>query len=213
MSLSAPDMHRIVARAVNTLKHGGLVAYPTDTLYGLGADIFDPEAVDRVFQVKGRPRHEALPVLIGSLADLDRVTGHVPQLLHSFAERFWPGPLTLVLERRPEVPDTVTGGQDTIAVRLPGHAIPRVLAMESGSPITGTSANRSGGPEPRTAQEVQDQLGDGVDLVVDGGRCPGGVASTILDLTTDPPFVVRQGAIPEEALRAISPVGLETAER
>lgn len=207
------DMDQVVTRAVNILKQGGLVAYPTDTLYGLGANIFNSEAVGRVFQVKGRSRDAGLPVLIGSLANLDMITEHVPELLRSFAERFWPGPLTLVLKRRPEIPDVLTGGQDTVAVRLPGHAIPRVLILESGSPITGTSANRSGGPEPLTAEDVRSQLADSVDMVIDGGRCPGGVASTILDLTTTPPVILRRGAIPEEALRAISPVALVMAER
>lgn len=197
----------VLAQAVRILKEGGVVAYPTDTIYGLGADIFNVEAVERVFWAKCRQVGEGLPVLISTLADLEFLTDKIPPVLYSFAERFWPGPLTLVLSRHYMVPMIVTGGQNTVAVRLPRHPVPLGIISESGTPITGTSANRSGGPQPVTPDDVRGQLGNRVDMVIDGGRCVGAVPSTILDLTMEPPVVLRHGAISDEALKAVCPLG------
>lgn len=209
---SSHDIHDVVGQAARVLKHGGLVAYPTETVYGLGACVFNEEAVARVYRAKGRPAAEGLPVLIATLADLELVARDIPPAVDAFVRRFWPGPLTLVLERHPHLPRIVTGGQDTVAVRLPNHSVPRALVLESGHPITGTSANRSGRPNPLVARDVLDQMGDTVDMIIDGGRCPEGLPSTILDMTKYPPIVLRHGVVPEEALRSVGPVGLITVK-
>ena len=188
--------------AGSMLRRGGVIAYPTDTLYGLGAVVTDIHAVERVFAIKGRPAGQGLPVLVASVEQVREVAAEVPPLALEMARRFWPGGLTLVLRKQPSIPDMVTGGP-TIAVRQPGHAAPLALIAECGSPITGTSANSSGGPQPTTAQEVVRQLGEAVDLVLDGGPCPSDLPSTILDLTLDPARVLRVGAIAVEALREV----------
>ncbi|MBI2872896.1 MAG: threonylcarbamoyl-AMP synthase [Chloroflexi bacterium] len=197
-----------IEQAAALLRRGGVVAFPTDTVYGLGAHSFLPEAVERVFRVKGRPAGEGLPVLLGEMADLERVAAEVPELALALARRFWPGPLTLVLKRHLRVPAVVSGGRETVAVRLPDHPVPTALARMCGAPITGTSANRSGGSNPLTAQDVAAQLGTNVDLVLDGGPSPSQVPSTIVDVTVEPPRVVRQGTLPVEELRRVAGVTL-----
>ena len=194
----------ILQRAVEVLKRGGLVAYPTDTLYGLGADAFDENAVRRVYTAKGRGQLKALPLLIDSVDALSIVATDVSHIALDLAARFWPGALTLVLKRSSRVPDAVTGGGDTIALRVPNHPVPRELARRLGAPITGTSANRSGGQDPVTVEEVRDQLGDAVDLVIDGGDCPGGLTSTVIDVSTERPVLIRQGAILLDEIEVIA---------
>jgi len=211
-----PPLDKAVQQAIEILKKGGLVAYPTDTVYGLGADAFQDSAVEKVYEVKQRPRHMALPLLLANSADMAKVARSIPDLAWRLAERFFPGALTLVLWKVPALPAIVTGGGDTVAVRVPNHPIPIALIEELGNPIVGTSANLSGLPSPLTAQEVYGQLGGKVDLIIDGGRCPGGVESTVLDLTGDIPTMVREGAIPrqviEEACRMeIGDFGSESA--
>ncbi|MSQ11971.1 MAG: threonylcarbamoyl-AMP synthase [Dehalococcoidia bacterium] len=201
------DLERQIADAVGALRHGGVVAYPTDTLYGLGADIFNESAVERVFTIKGRPRGMPLPVLLADAEQLalvtDLVAGEVPPLARTLAQEFWPGALTLILPRSPHVPDLITGRGWKVGVRVPDHPVPRELIRRLGSPITGTSANRTGGPDPFTALEVRRQLGDEVDIVVEGGPPPAGHASTVLDLTGPSPRIVRVGAIPKQRLEAV----------
>ena len=189
-----------IALGADVLHRGGVVAYPTDTLYGLGADITQPAAVEQVFDIKGRPHGMPLPVLLPNPEALSMVTDDVPPLAWTLARRFWPGPLTLVVPRASRVPAIIAARGWTIAVRVPDHPVPRELARLLGSPITGTSANLSGGPSPHTAEEVRRQIGDRVDLIIEGGPPPDGRASTVLDITQSPPRILRLGAISWEML-------------
>ncbi|MDP3062782.1 MAG: L-threonylcarbamoyladenylate synthase [Chloroflexota bacterium] len=191
----SPEMEREIEIALRALLRDGVVAYPTDTLYGLGANAFSLRAVQRVFEIKGRRADMALPLLLAEASDIERVAVDIPPLAHALAERFWPGPLTLVLKRSSAVPDLVTGGRDTVAVRVPDHLVPRALARGLGAPITGTSANPSGGADPRTAEDVRQALGNLVDYIINGGPAPIGRPSTVLDLTGPEPRVLRQGAL------------------
>jgi len=196
-------MLRQVERGIAILKDGGLVAFPTDTVYGLGACADLALAVERVYTVKKRPRDMPLPLLLASTAQISEVSYPVPQMAWLLAEYLLPGALTLVLPRSGLVADTVTGGAFTVAVRVPAHPVPVALIEGVGVPIIGTSANLSGRPSPLTAKEVCAQLGDIVDLVIDGGCCPGGQESTIVDVTGEVPLVLREGAIPVAELRRV----------
>jgi L-threonylcarbamoyladenylate synthase len=187
------------------LNAGGLVAFPTDTVYGVGAHALNAGAVARLFTAKDRPRHMAIPVLLAAAADLPRVARAISPIARRLAEVFWPGPLTLVLLKKPDLPAALTAGGDTVAVRVPDHAATQNLIAALGAPLAATSANRSGAPSPVTAREVVAQLGGRIDLILDGGPCPGGVPSTLLDLTTDPPRVLRPGPLSEETLQTFLP--------
>ncbi len=200
--LRVPDNEANRLAAADALHQGRVVAYPTDTLYGIGANAFDELAVAAVFAIKARPRSQGLPLLIADLGDLDRVATGVPPAALALAERFWPGMLTIVLRRDPALPAAVTGGGDTVGVRLPDHPSPRALIESLGAPITGTSANRHEGADPTTAEEVERQLGD-LAMILDGGPCKVSVASTVVDLTTDPARIVRAGAISTRELREV----------
>ncbi len=193
-----------IEAGVQVLRCSGTVAFPTDTVYGLGADATSPAAVQRVIDIKGRSAEMGLPVLLADPEDLEQVVqlraGEV--IVKKLASLFWPGPLTLVVPRSALIPDVITGGRDTVAVRVPDHPIPRELARRLGRPITGTSANRSGQPPSATAQDVRRQLGAAVDLVLDGGPPVGGVESTILDVSGAVPRLLRRGAISEQAIQA-----------
>jgi L-threonylcarbamoyladenylate synthase len=192
--------HAALEESVRCLRRGGVIVFPTDTLYGLGADAFSPEAVGRVFDIKGRAPSSGLPLLIADTADLDMVAVDITDLALLLAEEFWPGPLTLVLRRSSRVPAIVTGGLDTVAVRAPDHPVPRALVQSLRRPITGTSANRTGGPDPVAAGEVKELLGEAVDYIIDGGPSPLGTPSTILDLSGGRPAILRAGAVQREAL-------------
>ncbi len=185
-----------IEQAARVLREGGLVAFPTDTVYGLGAHAFLPEAVEKIFVVKGRAAEKALPILLGDKQDLPLVAERFPPTLEKLAEKFWPGGLTIVLQKSPNVPDVVTGGGQTIAVRIPNHPVALALIRATGAPLATTSANRSGRVSPKTAEEVRAELGGLIDVILDGGRVPGGVESTVLDLTRDVPLVLRKGAVP-----------------
>ncbi len=189
-------------KAIAVLKAGGLVAYPTDTLYGLGANALDLQAVAKVFKAKQRPLDQPLPLLLAEVDDMDRYCADVPEISLTLARAFWPGGLTMVLRRRPVIPDIVTAGGPTVAVRVPGHPIPRALARGLGAPITGTSANLHRQSEPRTAKEVHTQLGSRVDFILQG-RCALGRPSTIIDLTGGNPRIVRAGAISQERIEQV----------
>ena len=188
-------LDREIRKGIDVLKSGGVVAFPTDTLYGLGAAAFVPQAVFRVYEIKGRGQNVPLPLLLASVQQLQKVAVDVPTIALSLAERFWPGPLTLVVKKSPSVPDLVTGGRPTVAVRVPNHPVALALIDGVEMPITGTSANPSGGQEPVTAQDVRNLLGDKVDLIIDGGSAQGGVPSTILDVSGDTPRLLRAGAL------------------
>ena len=199
------DLEKQIKKAFSILKKGGVVAYPTDTVYGLGACMTDTAAVDRIFQVKGRPKGMALPVLLADKVQMESILTSVPLSARRLADEFFPGALTIILPKSNSVPDIITGGGRTVAFRIPDHRVPLALIKGLGKPIVGTSANLSGQPSALTAAEVQAQIGDKIDMVIDGGRCPGGIESTVIDLSGKKPVVRRQGAISIEKLRKILP--------
>ena len=187
--------------AVCFLKAGGIVALPTETFYGLAADAFDAAALERVHRLKGKSADDPILLLLADRSQADQVTDAVPPLFEALAERFWPGPLTLIVPAGPGVPRAVTGGRGSVAVRVPGLALPRRLAAALGRPLSGVSANRTGRPPCRTARQVADTWRRGVDLVLDGGPAAGSAPSTLLDLVACPPRVLREGWLPKAALR------------
>lgn len=201
--------------AARLLRNGGVVAIPTDTLYGLAADVFNAEAIERVFAIKERPEGLALPVLLSGWEQLSLVAREVPDAARVLAAAHWPGPLTLVLRRSDALPPRLTAGGDTVAVRVPGHPAPRELARRLGRPVTGTSANISGAPDPQSLEELRQQVGGRVDAVVSVAPAPAGAASTIVDLTgvdltgVDTEGIgggvrlIREGAIPFPAIAAL----------
>jgi len=189
-----------VAQGIYILKEGGIVAFPTDTVYGLGAAVNLPQAVARVYQIKERPKNMPLPLLLADKSQISEVAEAVPPVARLLADKFLPGALTMVLLKSKSVPDTVTGGGRTVAIRIPAHPVPLALARGLGTPIIGTSANLSGQPSALTAEEVDKQLDGRVDLIIDGGRCPGGKESTIVDLTGETPVILREGAISKKEL-------------
>ena len=189
-----------IEKAVQLLKAGGLVAFPTDTVYGVGAYAFLPQAVERIYHVKGRPLNKPIPLLLNSAESLPQVARDIAPEAWLLTKKFWPGALTLVLHRKPVVPDIVTGSGSTVALRVPDHAFTLRLIEAVGAPLATTSANLTGHPDPQTAQEVVEYLEGRIDLVLDGGRCPGGIPSTVMDLTETPPAIVRPGAISREEL-------------
>jgi L-threonylcarbamoyladenylate synthase len=208
--LSAADPLAI-AEAAAVLRQGGLVAFPTETVYGLGANAFDARAVARVFEVKARPSFDPLIVHLASARDLARVSPTADPRVGALAARFWPGPLTLVLARSPEVPDLVTSGLDTVGVRVPAHPAAHALIEAAGVPVAAPSANPFGYVSPTTAAHVAELLGRAVDLVLDGGACRVGVESTILSLAADPPVILRPGGTPREDLEEALGLVLEVA--
>ena len=192
-----------IERAVAVLRGGGLVAFPTETVYGLGADAADPEAVARIFTAKGRPPSHPLIVHLGDLEALDRWAERVPPEAHLLADAFWPGPLTMLLWRAPGVPDVVTGGRPTVGLRVPDHPVARDLLARFGGGVAAPSANRFGRVSPTTAAHVLSELRGHVDLVLDGGPCEVGVESTIVDLTGDEAVVLRPGGVSAERLAEV----------
>jgi L-threonylcarbamoyladenylate synthase len=182
-------------QAAQVLRNGGLLAFPTETFYGLGAAGLDAVAVRRVFAVKGRPASMPLLLLVDSRAMAASVATEIPPRASELMARHWPGALTLVLGAAPGVPAEVTAGTGTVGVRVPAHAVARALVRALGEPVTAPSANPTGAPPPVTAGEVLAQLGGAIDLILDAGATPGGTPSTVLDVTVDPPRVIRQGAV------------------
>lgn len=187
-------------RALEVLASGGLVAFPTDTVYGLGAALFNPQAIDQLYAVKGRDTAKAIAVLVGSAAELAQVTGEMGPLAERLAQRFWPGPLTLVVARHPNLPANLSP-LPTVGVRMPDHPAALRLLNRAG-PLAVTSANLSGAPNAVTAGEVLEQLGERIHLVLDGGRTPGGLPSTVVDCTASRMVILRPGPITEEQLQA-----------
>jgi L-threonylcarbamoyladenylate synthase len=190
----APD-ERVVREAADVLRRGGLVAFPTETFYGLGAAALDAAAVRRVFEVKGRPSSMPLLVLVDSAARLRHVAIDVPERARTLMDRHWPGALTLVFRAAPQLPAELTAGTGTVGVRVPNHRVARALVSQLGLPVTAPSANPTGGDPPTTADGVLAYFRDVLDLVLDGGPTPGGAPSTVVDVTVDPPRVLRQGAV------------------
>ncbi len=177
------------------LRRGGLVAFPTETFYGLGADALNPRAVERVFSVKGRPESKPVLLLVESVAMAERLVTEIPAGARALMARYWPGALTLVLKAAAGVPDRLTAGTGTIGVRIPGHPVAFGLVRAAGFPVTAPSANPSGAEPPTTALAVRRYFEGEVDLVLDAGRTPGGTGSTIADCTVWPPRVLRRGPV------------------
>lgn len=192
-----------IARAADLLRRGGLVAFPTETVYGLGADAASGPALARLFSAKGRPADHPVIVHLGHAGAIARWGREIPAEAWGLAERFWPGPLTLILRRAPGVLDAVTGGQDTVGLRVPGHPVARALLEAFGGGLAAPSANRFGRVSPTTAAHVAADIGDRVDAIFDGGPCDVGLESTILDLSGEAPRVLRPGAISVETLRDV----------
>jgi L-threonylcarbamoyladenylate synthase len=184
-----------LATAAKLLRAGELVAFPTDTVYGVGAIAWDAVAVGKLYTAKLRSLDKAIPILLADAADLALVARDLSPAALRIAEHFWPGPLTLVVPKAGRVPAEVTAGGDTVAVRIPDHPLARALIRAAGAPLATTSANLSGQASPVTAEEARAQLGDRVALILDGGRCPGGVASTVVSLIGAAPVILRPGPI------------------
>lgn len=185
------------------LRDGGLLAIPTETVYGLGADGLNPEAVLGIFEAKGRPQDNPLILHIPTADWLTRYCAHVPQSAYALAERFWPGPLTMVLERNGTVPDVVTAGLNTVGMRCPDHPITCAIIAAADTPVAAPSANTSGRPSPTTAAHVAEDMGGKIEGIMDGGSCTVGVESTIIDLTTMPPRLLRPGGVTLEELQEV----------
>lgn len=199
---TAPDPG-VIREAADVLVFGGLVAFPTETVYGLGADAFSAEAVARIFEAKGRPADNPIIVHLADPAALPDVVASIPEIARTLITRCWPGPLTLVLPASPAVPEVTRGGLPTIAVRVPAHPVAHALIRTAGRPIAAPSANRSGRPSPTTARHVLADLEGAVDIILDGGPTPVGVESTVVDLTERPPTLLRPGGIPVEVLESM----------
>lgn len=198
--LWSADDPQALAEALRLLRVGRLVAMPTDTVYGLCTHGLMPAAIKRIFAAKDRSTEKAIPLLLADTPQMEEVAQGIPDLAYGLAEEFWPGGLTIVLFRKSHVPDILTGGGPTVALRVPDHPLPRELIQKLGAPLAATSANRSGGPEPLTAQDVNQQIGKSIHLILDGGPAPGGIPSTVVDLTSRPPRVLRQGAVSRQAI-------------
>lgn len=199
---AAPDPE-LLAEAARRVVAGGVIVFPTRHLYGLGADALNPEAVGRVFALKGRSPAKALSVLVRDESMLTGLVREVPAAARLLMERFWPGRLTLVLAAAPGVPEALSGGQGTIGVRLPGHPVSRGVMARLEVPLTATSANRAGEPGAHTVDAVSEAIRAGVDLILDAGPLVPGVGSTVLDLTHGTARVLREGAVSAAAIRAV----------
>ena len=192
-----------ISAAAKILREGGLVGIPTETVYGLGADGTNPAAVRRIFEVKGRPQDNPLILHVTGAQWLPRYCAQIPPVAYTLARKFWPGPLTMILKRQPAVPDETTAGLDTVGVRCPNHPVTLAIIREAGMAIAAPSANTSGRPSCTTAQDVLEDVGDRVDMIVDGGPCMVGVESTVLDLTREPPRLLRPGGLPVEDIEQL----------
>ena len=192
-----------IKEAANIIKSGGLVAFPTETVYGLGANALMSEAAKKIYAAKGRPSDNPLIVHISKTEDVNNIAREIPEIFYKLAECFWPGPMTVVLKKRNIVPNATSGGLDTVAVRLPDNNIARAIIKESGVPIAAPSANTSGRPSPTKASHVLEDMNGKIDMIIDGGTVGIGVESTIVDLTGDIPTLLRPGAITFEMLQEV----------
>ena len=195
-----------IEHALDILQSSGIIAFPTDTVYGLGTLAFNQNAIESIYTAKNRPIEKAIPILIGDLSDLDKITVDIPNMALRFAARFWPGPLTCIVPKKHTLPLAVSA-TPTVAVRIPDHPDARALLRATG-PMAVTSANISGQPSPATAQEVYDQLNGRIPLILDGGTTPGGIPSTLVDCTGEKPVILREGPITlAELLAALKDFG------
>lgn len=195
-----PD-EQLLKKAVACLKAGKTVAYPTETFYALGVSAYHEQAIQKVFAIKGRTSDKPLPLIIHGASMLEEVACQIPECARTLIHTFWPGPLTLIFKASEKIPPVLTASTGTVAVRDSSHPLARLLVNAARTPLTSTSANVSGDAGCSTAEEVAQQLGNRIDLIVDGGATPGGLPSTIVDLTSVPPRIVREGAISGERLR------------
>lgn len=191
-----------VAKAANIIREGGLVAFPTETVYGLGANAMDADAVAKIYEAKGRPSDNPMIVHISRASDIGQLTRMLSPDIVAIIENFWPGPLTIIVKKRPEVPDRTTGGLDTVAVRMPDNKAALDLIMLSGCPIAAPSANLSGSPSPTRAKDVIADMDGRIDGIIEGEDCRVGIESTVLDLTGDVPTILRPGIITAESIEA-----------
>lgn len=204
-----PDIESL-REAVEQILRGNVVAFPTETVYGLGADATNASAVGKIFEVKGRPADNPLIVHVASRDDVARIAGPIPAVAEKLMERFWPGPLTLVLGRLPIIPEVVSCGLPTVGVRMPSHPVAQALIREAGVPLAAPSANLSGRPSPTTAGHVLEDLQDRIDLVLDGGETGVGLESTVIDLTVDPPVLLRPGGVTvEDLIDVLGPISID----
>lgn len=198
--------------AAQILRNGGLVAFPTETVYGLGGDAFDPTASKRIYAAKGRPSDNPLIVHIADISELTRVARDIPQVAYDLAEKFWPGPLTMILNKREDLPRETTGGLNTVAVRMPSDPVAAMLIREAGVAVAAPSANLSGRPSTTCAQHVIEDLSGRIDMIIDAGASKIGLESTIVDLTCEPALILRPGFITKEMLATLIPdVGYDRA--
>ncbi|MFM7206947.1 MAG: L-threonylcarbamoyladenylate synthase [Planctomycetaceae bacterium] len=197
-----PAAAEAVARGVEVLRRGGLVAMPTETVYGLAADALDEEAVAGVFRAKGRPATNPLIVHVADVAMARGLAAEWPAAAEAVAAAFWPGPATVIVPRGPRIPDIVTAGGSTVALRCPDHRLARRLIAEAGVPLAAPSANRSESVSPTTAHHVLESLGNRIDLILDGGPCRAGIESTVIDCTVSPPRILRPGPLSRAAIEA-----------
>jgi len=204
-----------IEKAAEILRAGGLVAFPTETVYGLGADASNPAAVKKIFAAKGRPADHPVIVHIADMSELKHWAAEVPRAAWLLAEKFWPGPLTMVLKRSPHVNDLISGGQNSIGLRVPGHPVAQQLLKAFGGGIAAPSANKFGRLSPTTAEHVREELGNAVEMVLDGGPCDVGIESTIVDLTHDPPAILRPGRVSAQQIAdaLLVPLGESAADR
>ncbi|RCK76622.1 MAG: TsaC protein (YrdC domain) required for threonylcarbamoyladenosine t(6)A37 modification in tRNA [Ignavibacteriae bacterium] len=202
VSLENPE-YNIIHIAAEILKIGGLVAFPTETVYGLGADAFNPDAVRRVFEAKNRPQDNPLIVHISDYNQLMEITDFIPEVGKIITNAFWPGPLTIVVKASKFIPTVVTGGMETVAVRMPKNKVALKLIDSLGKPIVGPSANLSGKPSPTTAEHVYQDLNGKIDLILDAGPTEIGVESTVVDITVQPPLILRFGGLTREKIEQL----------
>ena len=188
----------VIREAAQVLKDGGLVAFPTETVYGLGGDGLNPEASGKIYAAKGRPSDNPLILHIAEREELIPLTAEIPQMAERLMDTFWPGPMTLIFRKSEQVPYETTGGLDTVAVRMPSHPVARRLIQEAGLPIAAPSANLSGRPSPTSASHVEEDLNGRIDMILDGGDVQIGPESTIIDVTGDAPVILRPGFISRE---------------
>lgn len=184
----------IIRETAEALLNGETAAFPTETVYGIGASIFNENAVLKIYQIKGRPPEKPLSILIGSAEDMEKAASEIPGSARLLAEKFWPGPLTMILKKREEISDKITAGKGTIGLRVPAHPVPLALVRLTG-PLACPSANLSGTDEPKSAEDVLKNLGGKIDVLIDGGKTSLGIPSTIIDLTSVPPKILRKGGL------------------
>ncbi|MEI6101488.1 MAG: L-threonylcarbamoyladenylate synthase [Eubacteriales bacterium] len=201
---SKKEYERAVQQAAKMIAAGEIVAFPTETVYGLGGDAMDPLAIAKIFEVKGRPSDNPLIVHICEIVQAGLLAREIPPLARKLMEAFWPGPFTVVLKKKPDVPNIVTGGLDSVAIRMPHNSIARDIIRESGRLVAAPSANLSGKPSPTRAEHVWDDLQGRIPLIIDGGECLVGVESTVCDVQGDVPMILRPGGITAEMIKSVA---------